>query len=212
MRMKPRSLATLALLFAACCAAVVSAGCSKTLPPPTVNGAAVLASEEAAAAKAAIRGVDTSLTVSQLVKKLDAAGLSASRPGATKTGLFLPAKYEPIQVDGAFVQTYKFKSGREALGAASTVTTNGAVLGATPEQLVTVNWTGKPAFFRSGDLIVIFVSQLPESKHLARDTTVYQALKKIMGKPFAGAFLDSPGAGMPGAAHSLGASSTTTTQ
>jgi hypothetical protein len=210
--MKPRSLATLALLLAACTAAVISAGCTQAPPPPTVNGAAVEASADAAAAKAAIRGIDTSLTIAQLVSKLDAAGITAKRPGAVRAGLFLPAKYEPIDANGAFVQTYKFKNGREAFGAASTVTTNGAVLGSTPEQLITVNWTGKPAFFRSDDIIVIFVSQQPESKYLARDTAVYKALKKIMGKPFAGSFLDSPGAGLPGAAHSTGASSTLTTQ
>jgi hypothetical protein len=210
--MKPRSLATLALLLAACTAAVLSAGCTKSPPPPTVNGAAVEASADAAAAKAAVRGIDTSLTIAQLVRKLNEAGLTATRPGAVKTGLFIPAKYEPITVNGAFVQTYKFVNGREAFGAASTVTTNGAVLGSRPDTLITVNWTGSPAFFRSDDIIVILVSQKPESKYLKRDTAVFKALKKIMGKPFAGSFLDSPGAGLPGAPHSLGASSTLTTQ
>ena len=192
--MKPRFFATLALLIAACSALVVTTGCSQTPPAPTVNGAAIEASADAAATAAAVRGIDTSLTVTQLVQKLSDAGLTVKRPGAVKTGLFLPATYEPIDIDGAFVQTYIFKNGREAHGAASTVTTNGAVLGSTPDQLINVNWTGSPAFFRSGQLIVIFVSQSPASKHLVRDTRVFNALKTTMGKPFAGTFLDSPGA------------------
>jgi hypothetical protein len=192
--MNPRTLAITALLLVACSAAIVTTGCSQTPPPPTVNGAAVEASAAAAAAAAAVKGIDSSLTVGQLVTKLNAAGVTTSRPGAIKTGLFLPAKYEPIAIEKAFVQTYKFASAKEALGAASTVTTDGAVLGSTPDQLINVNWTGQPAYFRSGDLIVIFVSEKPASKHLARDTRVFNALKAIMGKPFAGTFLDSPGA------------------
>ena len=189
--MNSRFLAVTAVLIAVCSMAFVTSGCSRTtIPSPTINGAAVEASEAAAA----VRGIDTPLAVTDLVAKLNAAGLKTTRPGSSQSGLFLPAKYEPIMVAASFVQTYRFKSAGEARGAASTVDTDGAVLGATPDQLVNVHWTGQPAFFRSGPLIVIFVSGKPPAKSLARDTRIFNELKTIMGKPFAGTFLDSPGA------------------
>ena len=189
--MGSRFLAVAAVALAVCSAAIVTSGCSQSSPPPpTVNGATI----EASAAAAAVRGIETPLTVGGLVKKLEAAGLKVKRPGAQRRGLFLPATYEPITIDALFVQTYRFADAGEARGAASTVDTDGAVLGATPDQLVNVNWTGGSAFFRSGELIAIFVAEKPVAKHLARDTRVYKVLKKIMGKPFAGTFADSPGA------------------
>ena len=189
--MKARFLVTAAVVLAVCSVALVTSGCSQApLPPPTVNGAAI----EASAAAAAIRGSETPLTVTELVSKLKAEGFNTKRLATTTSGLFLPAKYEPITVDKSFVQTYYFKNAVEAQGAASTVDTDGAVLGATPDQLINVHWSGQSAFFRSGRLVVIFVSQKPAATHLARDTRVYSAFKAIMGKPFAGTFLDSPGA------------------
>jgi hypothetical protein len=188
--MNSRLLATAAILLAVCSAAVVTSGCSSTPPPPTVNGAAL----EASAAAAAVRGTETSVTVSQLISRLTAASLETTSPGVQKTGLFLPAKYVPLVVGGVYVQTYKFKNPGEARGAASTVDTNGAVLGATPDTLVNVPWTGQPAFFRASDLIVIFVSRKPASKNLVQDTKVFKALESILGKPFAGTFGDSPAA------------------
>jgi hypothetical protein len=190
--MNSRTLAAAAALLAACSLALVVTGCSQsgTLPAPTINGAAV----EASAAAGTVRGITTTITVSQLVAKLNAAGLKTSRPGTTKKGLFLPAKYEPINVDTSFVQTYRFTSSEQAQGAAATVSTDGVTLAATPQQLVNVHWSGMPAYFRSGDMIVIFVSSKPPAKYLARDTRIFNALKATMGKPFAGTFLDSPGA------------------
>ena len=193
--MRSRYLAVTAVLLAVCATAIVTSGCSQpAIPAPTVNGAAVEASAAAAAAAVAERGIDTTLSVTQLVAKLRAAGLKTTRPGSKRPGLFLPAKYEPLVVDASLVQTYRFKDTREARGAASTVDTDGAVLGATPTTLVNVPWTGKPGFFRSGRLVVIFVSQRPLAKHRKRDTRVFNALETIMGKPFAGTFGDSPAA------------------
>ncbi len=91
------------------------------------------------------------------------------------------------------MQTYRFKSRGEAKGAAGTVEAGGYVLGATPDQRVNVNWTGWPAFFRSGDLVVIFVTDKGTAK-AARDKRVYSALKGIFGEPFMGGNTPPPSA------------------
>jgi hypothetical protein len=125
----------------------------------------------------------------------------------TQSGLFLPAKYSPMTVDGAFLQAYRFGNVKEAKGAAGTVDAGGFILGSTPDQLINVNWTGWPAFFRSGDVIAIFVTEKGKDAHTARDKRVFEALKGILGNPFMGGQLPPPGLLTTG---SVTASSTTT--
>ena len=117
--------------------------------------------------------------MSQLAEKLKASGVKVVQVPTKQSGLFIPAKYLPLDGDGAFVQTYRFKSAKEAKGAAGTVDADGYVLGATPERSINVNWTGWPAFFRSGDLVVIFVTEKGKA-NAARDKRVYSALKSVL--------------------------------
>jgi hypothetical protein len=203
--MKSRSLAVMAILFALA-SAVVIAGCSQgTPPPPTVDNT----NKKPAASVEQTLGVETTITVPQLRGALAAQGLKVKAEALNKSGLFLPAKFYPTTADGAFIQVYKFKNAKEAKGAAGTVEAGGFVLGATPDTLVNVNWTGWPAFFRSGDVIVIFVTEKGKGAHVARDTKVFKALQKTLGAPFMGGQTPPPGLDTSGTAHSLGSSATT---
>ena len=159
---------------------LMAAGCSKPVPPPTVDNTNVV---ESTSSVDATLGIEATLTVGQLTKRLRASGHKVKAIDVHKGGVFLPAKFNPISVDGLFVQTYRFKNKREAKGAAGTVEADGYILGATPNQPINVSWTGRPAFFRSGDLIVIFVS---EKNGSARGQRVFKALKTILGDPFMG--------------------------
>jgi hypothetical protein len=178
--MRSRTIAVAAVVLAFCSALMV-AGCSQTPPPPTVDNTNV----EPPKSVEATLGVETTITVGQLTKTLKAAGLKVVEIPTKESGLFLPAEYHPLEVDGAFLQTYRFKSRGEAKGAARTVEADGYVLGATPDQRVNVNWTGWPAFFRSGDLVVIFVTDKGTAQ-AARDKRVFAALKGVFGEPFMG--------------------------
>lgn len=186
--MRSRTIATAAIALAFCSALMI-AGCSQTPPPPTVDNTLV---EEPKSVETTL-GIETTVTVGQLTRQLEAAGLKVEKIPTEQSGLFLPATYLPLDVDGAFLQTYRFKSAAEAKGAAGTVEADGYVLGATPEQSVNVNWTGWPAFFRSGDMVVIFVTE-KEGENAARDKRVYAALKGVFGEPFIGG--DTPPASL----------------
>lgn len=204
--MRSRTLGALALLLALSCL-VVSTGCSQSAPPPpTVDNTGV----EATKSVDATLGVDTVISVKKLTTALKAQGLDVAEVPTDRSGLFIPAKYVPMTADGAFLQLYKFESAGEAKGAAGTVDAGGFVMGATPDTLVNVNWTGWPAFFRSGDLIVIFVTEKGK-KNAARDLRVYKALNKAMGAPFMGGNTPPPSAhtgGTPAASATLAATST----
>jgi hypothetical protein len=186
--MRSRTLAAMAITFALGTSLMV-AGCSQSPPPPTVDNTDVKPPKSVAATL----GIETTITVSQLSKKLEADGLKVARVPTKQSGLFIPAKYLPLTADGAFVQTYRFKSTGEAKGAAGTVEAGGYVLGATPDMRVNVNWTGWPAFFRSGDLVVIFVTEKGKAD-AARDKRVYEALKSVLGAPFMGGNTPPPSA------------------
>ncbi len=178
--MRSRTIAIAAVVLALCSALMI-AGCGQAPPPPTVDNTLV---EEPKSVEATL-GIETTVTVGQLTKQLEAAGLKVEEIPTDQSGLFIPAAYLPLDVDGAFLQTYRFKSATEAKGAAATVEADGYVLGATPDQSVNVNWTGWPAFFRSGDLVVIFVSE-KGTENAARDKRVYAALTEVFGEPFIG--------------------------
>lgn len=178
---------------------VMVTGCSNAPPPPTVDNT----NAQPPKSTDTTLGIETALTVAQLTQQLESTGLKAVKAPTKGAGLFIPAKYQPLTVDGAFVQTYRFDKVSEAKGAAGTVDQDGFVLGATPDQLVNVNWTGWPAFFRSGDLVVIFVTE-KGSKHYARDKRVYQALKGILGNPFMGGNTPLPSAHTSGSPAATG--------
>ncbi len=183
--MKSRSLALVAVVLAAL-ASFAIAGCSdlnRTPPPPTVDNTHA---PEATASIEATLGVETPITVAQLRARLAKLGHKATPLGLNKSGLFLPARYYPFDIDGAFAQFYVFKSAGEAKGAAKTVDAGGFVIGATPQTLVNVNWTGWPAFFRSGDMIVIFVTEKGPKAHKVRDAKIFSVLNSIFGPPFIG--------------------------
>lgn len=201
--MSSRAIAALATAVALAFA-VTAVGCSKPVPPPTVDNTNVV---ESTSSVEATLGIETTITVGQLKKKLTAAGLKVKSINIHKGGLFLPAKFNPISVDEMFVQTYRFKNKREAKGAAGTVEADGYILGATPTQPINVNWTGRPAFFRSGDLIVIFVSEKVTS---AKGTRVFKALKAILGEPFMGGIEPLPSTHPGSTAPSTGTAPATT--
>lgn len=201
--MRSRTLALLATASALCSALMVT-GCSQTPPPPTVDNTNVEASKSAETTL----GIEATITVSQLITKLESAGLKVVQVPTKRSGLFIPATYLPLTVDGAFVQTYRFKNRGEAKGAAGTVDAGGYVLGATPDQLVNVNWTGWPAFFRSGNLVVIFVTE-KGSAHAARDKRVYNVLKLLLGGPFMGGNTPPPSAHTSGTPAATGTPSAT---
>jgi hypothetical protein len=139
-----------------------------------------------AASSTATFGVETPITLDQLKARLVKLGNTVKVLSKNKSGLFLPAKYYPVNIDGAFAQIYVFTSAEQAQGAAATVDSDGFVVGVTPTQLVNVNWTGWPAFFRSGDMIAVFVTEKGPNAHVARDKRVFSALKSIFGPPFIG--------------------------
>ena len=96
-------------------------------------------------------------------------------------------------VDGAFLQTYRFKSAAKPRGRRAPSRPTATFSAPRPTQSVNVNWTGWPAFFRSGDLVVIFVTE-KEGENAARDKRVYAALKGVFGEPFIGG--DTPPASL----------------
>ncbi len=195
--MRSRTLSLLLLGALAAATTLASLGCSQTPPPPTVDNSAV---EETKSAEATV-GSEAMISVKDLKAKLEGSGLTVKSEGTDRSGLFIPAEYEPLVADGAFIQVYRFKSAGEARGAARTVDAGGYVLAPTPDQLVNVNWTGWPAFFRSGDLVVIFVTE-KGAANAARDKRVYAALIDALGYPFIGG--NTP----PPAAHGSAATST----
>ena len=171
-----------AAVFFAIGFALFAVGCEKTPPPPTVDNTNV----EATASVTATLGIEAMITVEELAEKAEEQGLSVAMAPTKKSGVFLPAEYSPMRMDEALVQVYRFKNPREANWAAATVDMDGFVLDAAPDRPVTVNWTGWPAFFRSGDLIVIFVTEKGKGAHIKRDKRVFEALKIILGEPFTG--------------------------
>lgn len=200
MHMRSRTLSILATTVALGSILMMATGCSQAPPPPTVDNT----NAKPAKSAEATLGIDATVTIDKLTKKLEKSGLTVVSVPTKRSGLFLPAKYIPLTVDGAFLQAYKFKSVGEAKGAAATVDAGGYVLGATPDMLINVNWTGWPAFFRSGDLVVIFVTEKGKT-NAARDKRVYEALKSALGDPFIGG--NTP----PPAAHGGGSSAATRT-
>ena len=201
--MRSRTPVLLAITFALGAALTVS-GCSTPLPPPTVDNTKAQPQKSVEPTL----GLDAVITVDELSQRLQSQGLKTTKARVKGSGLFLPATYQPLNVDGTFVQVYRFKSVGEARGAAATVDQGGFILGATPDQLVNVNWSGWPAFFRRGDLIVIFVTE-KGSKNAARDKSVYGALKGILGNPFTGGNTPLPSthtSGSPAATGSVPAS------
>jgi len=186
--MRSRSFALAAVLLALGISASLL-GCSKAaLPTPTINnsGTAETTSTASTSTASATLGKEATITVTELASKLRAEGLKVSVVRHDKSGVFKPATLQVLNVDGSNVQTYRFKDAKQGLGAARTVENDGFVLGYTPSQYVTVNWAGWPAFFRSGNLIVIFITGKDAKADVARDKRVFDALVSVFGPPFIG--------------------------
>ena len=120
--MRPRTIAIAAVVLALCSALMIS-GCSQAPPPPPPTVDNTLVSEPKSVE--ATLGIETTVTVGHLTLELEAAGLKVDESPTEKVGLFNPATYLPLDVDGAFLQTYRFKSAAEAKGAAQTVEADG---------------------------------------------------------------------------------------
>lgn len=178
---------TSAAVIAALLVSLSAVGCSKQENWPKLDTKSSTETSAAATSSAGVPlGRETSVTAGELISSLRASGLNASVLPYNKKGVFQPADLTVVKVNGNNVQLYRFRDNQQAYGAAKTVENDGFVVGYTPDQSVTVNWAGWPAFFRSGDLIVVFITAKDAQANPARDTKIFKALEKIFGPPFSG--------------------------
>lgn len=193
--MRSRLFASAAILSALIMAAT-TVGCSQSKPIsfPSVDGpkATETSAGASATSTASVLGRETTITVSQLKARLEASGLKVAPVPYKNDGIFKPAKISVLNVDGNNVQVYKFRDAVQSLGAARTVDKDGFVVGYTPDQLISLNWAGWPAFFRSGDIIVVFITAKGADAKPARDKQIFKALVSILGEQFTGGQVAPP--------------------
>ncbi len=83
---------------------------------------------------------------------------------------FLSVEGDTIKVENETIQVFEYPDEGAANADASKISPNGTISG------MSITWTGKPHFYRSARIIVIYVGNDPK---------VLGALDAAMGKPFA---------------------------
>ena len=110
--------------------------------------------------------------VDALAARLNAAGLAVVRAGQVDQPFFaVPGQV--LAAGNAQIQVFVFSSPESAATAAASVSSDGGTIGTT-----SVSWTGPPHFYRSSNLIVLYVGG---------EASVLSALVQVLGPQFAGA-------------------------
>jgi hypothetical protein len=113
----------------------------------------------------------TGSTVDTLLASLQSAGLAAAKGGDVSSSFFsVPGKV--LLLNGEELQVYEYAAPEAADADASSVSADGGTVGS-----AMVDWISTPHFFRSGNVILIYVGENP---------TALQALKSLFGTQFAG--------------------------
>jgi len=111
------------------------------------------------------------ITLDSLLATLQSAGLGAQVVGDVSQAFFSAAG-KSLQLNGEELQVYEYPAPEAAEAEAALVAADGSSVGATK-----VNWISTPHFFRSGNLIVIYIGENP---------AVLQGLQSLLGAQFAG--------------------------
>lgn len=106
-----------------------------------------------------------------LLEALQAAG-AAAEPVETLSQPFFGPEAQIVEVNGEQLQVFEFANEGAAEEAAATVSPDGTSVGTTM-----VMWVDTPHFYKSGELIVIYVGG---------DAELLSMLEGILGAPFAG--------------------------
>jgi len=106
-----------------------------------------------------------------LLASLQGAGLDVSAGGDVSQALFSVAG-KVLLLSGGELQVFEYPAPEAAEADAGSVSADGSSVGTTM-----VDWISKPHFFRSGNLIVVYVGE---------NQTVLQALQSVLGAQFAG--------------------------
>jgi hypothetical protein len=113
----------------------------------------------------------TGSAVSTLLASLQGAGLSANAGGDVTQSFFsVPGKV--LLLDGDELQVYEYAASDAADADASSVSADGSRVGT-----ALVDWINTPHFFRSGNVILVYVGENP---------TALQTLQSLFGTQFAG--------------------------
>lgn len=108
---------------------------------------------------------------STLVNRLEGAGATVE-PGGRVTQPFFTPQGQILAVNGQDVQVFEFDSVSDADGAASTVAPDGSSVGTS-----IMTWISRPHFYKSGNLIVLYVGD---------ETATIDILVDVLGPQFAG--------------------------
>lgn len=152
------SLLVLVMLFAACTPQSVAtetpdiASDNSTEPTPVVQG-------------------DPTEAQARLIKDLSAAGADVELGDSVEQAFFI-VKGRILRVNGADVQVFEYESAEAMEADAAQVSPDGGSIGTSM-----VMWVETPHFFKSGDMLVLYVGE---------DTAVLDLLMGALGEQFAG--------------------------
>jgi hypothetical protein len=112
-----------------------------------------------------------STTYAALVAALRTNGATVETLSPISQPFFEP-EGQVIKIDGQEVQVFEFAEGNAASLAATTISSNGDSIGTT-----TLSWLATPHFFKSGNIIVLYVGDV---------NTVVMSLEAVLGSQIAG--------------------------
>ena len=113
----------------------------------------------------------TGSALDSLLATLHGAGMDASVGGEVPKSFFSVAG-KVLLLNGEELQVYEYPAMEAAEAEAASVSADGSMLGT-----AVFDWTSTPHFFRSGNLIVVYVGE---------NQSVIQALQSLLGAQFAG--------------------------
>ncbi|HRH44807.1 MAG TPA: hypothetical protein PKY82_24425 [Pyrinomonadaceae bacterium] len=106
-----------------------------------------------------------------LIKKLRTNGLTVKRGGRVSQPFF-SISGRILTVDGEQVQIFEYKKKETAASEAGRISPSGSPVGTTM-----ITWVAPPHFYKSGNLIVLYVGEKPK---------LIKALENALGRQFAG--------------------------
>lgn len=106
-----------------------------------------------------------------LIEKLRGAGVNAVQ-GEKVSQPFFSAEGQTLKIGDETIQVFRYENAGTAEKEAGQVSPQGSPVGTTM-----VNWVAPPHFYRSGNLIVLYVG---------KDSKIIKALESTFGKQFAG--------------------------
>ena len=116
-------------------------------------------------------GMPVGSAVESLLATLQGAGLEVSAGGDVSQSYFSVAG-KVLYINGEELQVYEYPTPESAEAEAGSVSADGSTVGT-----AMVDWISTPHFFRSGNLIVVYVGE---------NQSVIQALQSLLGTQFAG--------------------------